>query len=100
MFGFPSHNLKVVGSNPTPATTKFNETNGLTKGIDRKIGAYFVSEKPECRRLIWQDSADLRCRMAKIPTKSTSVNTFSNTNMPKNLKAVGRFALVAVVAWP
>ena len=35
-----AHNLKVVGSNPTPATTKFNKNNGLTKGLDRKIGAF------------------------------------------------------------
>ena len=35
-----AHNLKVVGSNPTPATKKALKFNSLAKSPSRQIGAF------------------------------------------------------------
>ena len=40
MFDVPFHNLKVVGSNPTPATNKMLQIQQFNKIPGRQIGAF------------------------------------------------------------
>ena len=39
LYGLPSHNLKVVGSNPTPATNNFNDLDTKSRRERKAVSA-------------------------------------------------------------
>ena len=53
-----AHNLKVVGSNPTPATKKLRLIKDLKKGFARFAGAFFLDSSM---------TQDFRSCSAKMP---------------------------------